>query len=68
MGDSSCVVAKRNGKAWSWEQLTRLHRLSDDDERCLELSRNQPVSRQRVEDAGGQVTLDLRSLSLRGNS
>lgn len=46
VGDSTGILAKKTGntrKAYGWEQITRLHRLSDEDER------------QRVEDAGGQV-------------
>mmetsp|Transcript_73763 Transcript_73763/g.149187 ORF Transcript_73763/g.149187 Transcript_73763/m.149187 type:complete len:339 (-) Transcript_73763:129-1145(-) len=44
VGDSTAILAKKtSGKAYGWEQITRLHRLSDEDER------------QRVEDAGGQV-------------
>ena len=34
MGDSTAILAKKtSGKAYGWEQITRLHRLSDEDER-----------------------------------
>ena len=34
VGDSTAILAKKtSGKAYGWEQITRLHRLSDEDER-----------------------------------
>ena len=36
VGDSTGVLAKKTGntrKAYGWEQITQLHRLSDEDER-----------------------------------
>ncbi|CAK9114168.1 unnamed protein product [Durusdinium trenchii] len=45
VGDSTGILARKAvaGKVFTWEQLTRVHRLSDDEEK------------QRVEESGGEV-------------